>query len=111
MNCALQRSSKQTQQRTPPLFTRSRDGAGVFPAEGDRLLDDEVLARRGGGHRLAGVKGMGGADVDHVDLRIGEQVLVAGVNPKGQTMALGQDVGIERTARADRRHPDARRPT
>ena len=52
------------------------DARRIFGGQGDGLLDDEVLAGLRGGHGLVGVKGMGRADVDHVDIRVGQQVVI-----------------------------------
>jgi hypothetical protein len=49
--------------------------AGVAP---DRLLDPEVLAGLGGGHADLAVQDVGGADGDHVDLGVGQDLAVVG---------------------------------
>jgi hypothetical protein len=53
------------------------DAAQIARVEGGRLLEDEVLARTRGRHRLGGVEVVGGGDGDDVDVVRLEQVLVA----------------------------------
>ena len=51
----------------------------VLVREGDRLFDDQVLAGARRGDRLLRVEGVGGADVDDVDVAVGQHLVEAGV--------------------------------
>ena len=72
VKCALYRHSKQTQTDTPVRSTADWMRAASLGGQGDRFLDDEVLAGLRRGHGLVGVEGMGRTDIDHVDTGIGE---------------------------------------
>ena len=78
---------------------------GVLEGEADGLLDDEVLAGPGGVDSLPGMLRVGGADVDRVNVRIGQHCLVAGEGSKRGAVVPAQGGFIELPPRADSRDP------
>ena len=93
-----------------------------------RLLDHHVLARPHGPDRVLGVQARRRADADHVDVRVGQEFFVAGVNLRQAELgsqirrALGDEVGDRdqfrlvdpeqrpRMRRADPAAPDQSKP-
>ena len=58
---------------TPASLDGGDHGVGLLERERHRLLAQDVLAGHGGGDHAVGVQVGGQADVDHVDLRIGQE--------------------------------------
>ena len=64
-----------------------QDPAGLGGIEGEGLLHEDGFARLEGEHRLLGVEGVRGRDVDGLDGLIGDQILVGAVGADGIALA------------------------
>ena len=88
---------------------RVEDLRGLGCVDGERLLDQDVLAGGDGQQGVVEVLGVRGGDVDDLDVRIGDERLVAAVRA-GDAVAGGELVGAFLGARPDRDHGRLRVP-
>ena len=79
------------------LVDRGQCGVGAGDVECERFFRVDVLAGSGRLEQLLGVLGVGRRQDDRVDLGIGEQLLVAGLD--GDAFGLGIGLGLGRGAR------------
>jgi hypothetical protein len=92
--------------------TRLADGVAdllrVFPVERDRFLDDQVLAGTRGRDRLRRMQRVRGADVDDVDVGVGEHRVVVGVRAQRHAVLRFERRGVVLSTRTDGRDARAR---
>ena len=74
-NSGTNGSTWATMSSRPALRAACDHGVGVVRSQGDRLLDEDVLAGLQGGDGHLGVQMGRSADVDQVDVGVGEQVV------------------------------------
>ena len=86
---------------TPPAVAAARMSATSAGVEAQRLLDDDVLAGPGRGHRPAGVGGVVQGHVHDVDGGVGQHLPVAGVRHR-DAVGAGEGGGPGGVAGGDR---------
>lgn len=76
------------------------DGHGPGEIEGQRLLAEDVFPGLGGLDGPLGVQGVGGGDIDRLDVGVGQEVLVGAVGPHFAELA-GEGLGFFLGSAAD----------